>query len=193
MKKSRLFLALWCLSACSLDVNAQVDAVEVSQVVPTLESSLNQVANDKEATLELRSGLEAGKIIPASHPVELELKKIYMKMYANYAKTKRDWLQMIDDINIARLTMQDREIIIPLNKVACPTQSKCLENGLNLTVEETAQINNDQNMIFRDVVRRTKMKNISARDNVLMFLAYISVSDYFWKIDGDNIVIYWEN
>lgn len=193
MKKSRLFLALWCLSACSLDVNAQVDAVEVSQVVPTLESSLNQVANDKEATLELRSGLEAGKIILASHPVELELKKIYMEMYANYAKTKRDWLQMIDDINIARLTMQDREIIIPLNKVACPTQSKCLENGLNLTVEETAQINNDQNMIFRDVVRRTKMKNISARDNVLMFLAYISVSDYFWKIDGDNIVIYWEN
>ena len=193
MKKSRLFLALWCLSACSLDVNAQVDAVEVSQVVPTLESSLNQVANDKEATLELRSGLEAGKIIPASHPVELELKKIYMEMYANYAKTKRDWFQMIDYINIARLTMQDMEIIIPLNKVACPTQSKCLENGLNLTVEETAQINNDQNMIFRDVVRRTKMKNISARDNVLMFLAYISVSDYFWKIDGDNIVIYWEN
>lgn len=193
MKKSRLFLALWCLSACSLDVNAQVDAVEVSQVVPTLESSLNQVANDKEATLELRSGLEAGKIIPASHPVELELKKIYMEMYANYAKTKRDWLQMIDDINIARLTMQDREIIIPLNKVACPTQSKCLENGLNLTVEETAQINNDQNMIFRDVVRRTKMKNISARDNVLMFLAYISVSDYFWKIDGDNIIVSWED
>lgn len=193
MKKSRLFLALWCLSACSLDVNAQVDAVEVSQVVPTLESSLNQVANDKEATLELRSGLEAGKIIPASHLVELELKKIYMEMYANYAKTKRDWLQMIDDINIARLTMQDREIIIPLNKVACPTQSKCLENGLNLTVEETAQINNDQNMIFRDVVRRTKMKNISARDNVLMFLAYISVSDYFWKIDGDNIIVSWED
>ena len=125
--------------------------------------------------------------------MELELKKIYMGMYANYAKTKRDWLQMIDDINIARLTMQDREIIIPLNNVACPTQSKCLENGLNLTVEETAQINNDQNMIFRDVVRRTKMKNISARDNVLMFLAYISVSDYFWKINGDNIVISWEN
>ena len=193
MKKSQLFLALWCLGVCSLDVNAQVDAVVVSTAVPTLESSLSQVANDKEATLELRSGLEAGKVIPASHPVELELKKIYIDMYANYAKTKRDWLQMIDDINIARLTMQDREIIIPLNKVACPTQSKCLENGLNLTVEETAQINNDQNMIFRDVVRRTKMKNISARDNVLMFLAYISVSDYFWKIDGDNIIVSWED
>ena len=193
MKKSQLFLALWCLGAYSLDVNAQVDAVVVSQAVPTLESSLNQVANDKEATLELRSGLSAGTIIPASHPVEVELKKIYMDMYSNYAKTKRDWLQMIDDINIARLTMQDREIIIPLNKVACPTQSKCLENGLNLTVEETAQINNDQNMIFRDVVRRTKMKNISARDNVLMFLAYISVSDYFWKIDGDNIIVSWED
>lgn len=193
MKKSQLFLALWCLGACSLDVSAQVDAVEVLPAVPTLESSLSQVANNKEAILELRSGLEAGKIIPASHPVELELKKIYMEMYANYAKTKRDWLQMIDDINIARLTMQDREVVIPLNKVACPEQSKCLENGLNLTVKETAQINNDQNMIFRDVVRRTKMKNISARDNVLMFLAYISVSDYFWKIDGDNIIVSWED
>lgn len=193
MKKSRLFLALWCLSVYSLSVNAQVDAVEVSPAVPTLESSLSQVSNDKEATLELRSGLEAGKIIPASHPVEVELKKIYMEMYANYAKTKRDWLQIIDDINITRLTLQDKSIVVPLRKIACPEQTACLDNRLNLTVEETAQINNDQNMIFRDVVRRTKMKNISARDNVLMFLAYISVSDYFWKIDGDNIIISWEN
>ena len=188
MKKLHLLL-LTCLSACALNVNAQTE----QEIVPTLEHTLSQVANDKEATLELRSGLSAGNIIPASHPVEVELKKIYMNMYANYAKTKRDWLQIIDDINIARLTLQDRNIVVPLRKIACPEQTACLDNGLNLTVEETAQINNDQNMIFRDVVRRTKMKNISARDNVLMFLAYISVSDYFWKIDGDSIIVSWEN